>query len=118
MTFDDLVDLCGGLPAATADHPFGPGTLVFKVGGRIFALVAEEPPNGCSLKARPDVIEDQRTAYPGAVGPAPYFHHAHWNRVDIGKVPSGEVAEWVEHSYRTVVAGLTRGTRADLGLDG
>lgn len=117
MSFDELVALCGSLQATTTDHPFGPGTLVFKVGGKMFALLGEEAPHWCSLKAMPDVIEDQRLSYPDAVGPAPYLHHDHWNRVDIGSVPDDELGEWVRHSHRVVARGLTRRARRELGLE-
>jgi predicted DNA-binding protein (MmcQ/YjbR family) len=39
MTRDDVLGLCAGLPDAAEDYPFGDGVAVFKVGGRMFALV-------------------------------------------------------------------------------
>ena len=38
MNIEDFRDYCLGLPGATEETPFGPDTLVFKVGGKIFAL--------------------------------------------------------------------------------
>ena len=41
-------------PGAVEDHPFGPQTLVIKVGGKIFALLDEEAiPLNISLKCDP-----------------------------------------------------------------
>jgi predicted DNA-binding protein (MmcQ/YjbR family) len=34
----------GGLPGAMEDTPFGPGALVFKVAGKVFAILEESAP--------------------------------------------------------------------------
>jgi hypothetical protein len=39
MTRDEILDLCATFPGAVEDYPFGDGVAVFKVGGRMFALV-------------------------------------------------------------------------------
>ena len=38
MTIDTLIAHCERRPGVTYDTPFGPGVLVFKVAGKIFAL--------------------------------------------------------------------------------
>jgi predicted DNA-binding protein (MmcQ/YjbR family) len=43
MIRDHVLELCATLPAAVEDYPFGDGVAVFKVAGRMFALV---PPEG------------------------------------------------------------------------
>ena len=45
------------------------------------------------------------------------MHERHWNRVKIAEVPDFELEDWLEDSYRLVVAGLTKRTRQALGLD-
>jgi predicted DNA-binding protein (MmcQ/YjbR family) len=37
-----VLDLCASLPGAAEDYLFGEGAAVFKVGGRMFALVTLE----------------------------------------------------------------------------
>ena len=40
MTEQAAARYCGAQPGAAADAPFGPDTLVFKVRGKIFALIS------------------------------------------------------------------------------
>ena len=40
MTREQVLELCGRFPGAVEDYPFGDGVAVFKVGGRMFALVS------------------------------------------------------------------------------
>jgi hypothetical protein len=42
MTRDDVLELCASLPGAAEVYPFGDGVAVFRVGGRMFALVPLE----------------------------------------------------------------------------
>jgi hypothetical protein len=51
------------LPGAVATYPFGPQPLVVKVGGKIFALVAEDgTPLQISLKCEPAHVQPQSEA--------------------------------------------------------
>jgi predicted DNA-binding protein (MmcQ/YjbR family) len=40
VTRDQVLDLCSSLPGAVEDYPFGDDVAVFKIGGKMFALVA------------------------------------------------------------------------------
>lgn len=102
-------------PGATEEQPFGPEALVFKVMGKMFALVAwQARPLTVSLKCRPHVAEMLRATY-AAVGPGYHLNKRHWNTVTLdGSVPAEEVAEMIDNSYALVVAGLTRAQRAQL----
>ena len=106
---------CLSLPGATADHPFGPGALVMKVGGKIFAIIAEdaEPPT-ISLKCEPELAPLLREAYE-AVRPGYHLNKRHWNTVTVdGSVPDDALLGWIEDSHDLVVAGLPRGAREAL----
>lgn len=116
VTFDEFVQLVESFAAVTFDYPFGPETRVYKVGGKMFATISEEPPHTGYIKAEPDMIDEQRAIFPEAVERAPYMHERHWNRVKIAAVPGFELEDWIEDSYLLVVAGLTRKLRAELGL--
>lgn len=51
MTLEQLRDYLSTKPAAVEDFPFGPEHLVFKVAGKMFALIAlEEEPLRVNLK--------------------------------------------------------------------
>lgn len=106
---------CLALPGATAEHPFGPGALVMKAGGRIFAIIGEdaEPPT-ISLKCEPDLAVLLRDAHE-AVGPGYHLDKRHWNTVTVdGSVPDDELRAWIDDSYDLVVAGLPRAQRSAL----
>ena len=103
---------------ATEERPFGPDALVFKVMGKMFALVAwQAQPLTISLKCRPHVAEMLRMTYP-AVRPGYHMNKRHWNTVTLdGSVPADEVQEMIDNSYALVVAGLTKAQRAQLARE-
>ena len=118
MHLDQLRDHCLAKPAVTESFPFDKDTLVFKVAGKMFALVGlERVPPTVALKCDPERALELRELYE-AVGPAYHMSKTHWNGVGLrGDVPGDVVRELVDHSYDLVVAGLTRRVRAERGLD-
>ncbi|MBO0810440.1 MAG: MmcQ/YjbR family DNA-binding protein [Microlunatus sp.] len=118
MNTDDLLALCGGLPGAAEDYPFGDEVAVFKVGGRMFALVplGGDPPN-VTLKCDPALALELRARHP-AVRPGYHTNKRHWNTVDLdGSLDQADVEGMITHSYDLVVAALPRAVRSGLGLD-
>jgi predicted DNA-binding protein (MmcQ/YjbR family) len=98
------------------DYPFGDEVAVFKVGGRMFALVAlGAPPGTVSLKCDPDLASDLRARY-AAITPGYHLSKRHWNTISLdGSVPEDELLELIEHSYDLVIARLPRAQRDKLG---
>ena len=115
MNLETLRTYCLDKRAATEDQPFGPGSLVFKVGGRMFALVSlDEVPAHVALKCDPERAVELRERYAG-VTTAPYMDKRLWNSVRLdGAIPSTEIREMVDHSYTLVVAKLPKKVRAEL----
>ena len=118
MTRDDVLDLCVDLPGAVEDYPFGDGVAVFKIGGRMFALVPlEGSPGSVNLKCDPDVALELRARHP-SVRPGYHQNKRHWNTVELdGSIDDDELRCMIDHSYELVVAGLPRAARADLQGD-
>lgn len=112
MRLDRLRDLCLSLPETTEGLPFGPDPLVFKVNGKMFALLSLDTiPNRVGLKCDPDWAVTLREDYE-AIGTSPYLHKRLWNSVTLDRsVPSALVQEMVEHSYRLVVAKMKKADR-------
>jgi predicted DNA-binding protein (MmcQ/YjbR family) len=55
MNLAQFREYCLSKPRATEGTPFGPDVLVFKVGGKMFALAAlDEMPTTANLKCDPD----------------------------------------------------------------
>jgi predicted DNA-binding protein (MmcQ/YjbR family) len=112
---DDVLGVCGAMPGAVEDYPFGDGVAVFKVGGRMFALVPlEGDPESVNLKCDPELALELRDRYP-SVRPGYHQNKRHWNTVELdGSIDADEIREMVEHSYDLVVRSLPRATRAEL----
>ncbi len=99
----------------TEERPFGPDALVFKVTGKMFALVAwEADPLTISLKCDPTLAQFLRDTYP-AVQPGYHLNKRHWNTVTLdGRIPPDEIEEMIDNSYALVVKGLTKAQRAEI----
>lgn len=99
-------------PGATEETPFGPEALVFKVRGKMFALVAwQEHPLSISLKCDPDEALFLRDLYP-AVRPGYHLNKRHWNTITLdGSVPDAELGQMIDDSYALVVRGLPKAQR-------
>jgi predicted DNA-binding protein (MmcQ/YjbR family) len=99
-------------PDATEETPFGPEALVFKVRGKMFALVAwQEEPLSISLKCDPDEALFLRDIYP-AVRPGYHMNKRHWNTVTLdGTIPEAELWRMIDDSYALVVRGLPKSKR-------
>jgi predicted DNA-binding protein (MmcQ/YjbR family) len=112
MDIRQFYDYCLAKRGVTEHFPFDEDTLVFKVGGKMFALSSlaewEAGNPGLNLKCDPDRAGELRAEYDGIV---PGFHMSktHWNTVSINRdVPDKLVRELIDHSYETVFAGLTK----------
>ncbi|MGK5545785.1 MmcQ/YjbR family DNA-binding protein [Streptomyces sp. URMC 127] len=119
MTPQELSDFALELPETTDDEAFGPGATVFKVEGKVFAILQDpsgERPAQVTLKCEPDLALHLREQY-AAVEPGYHVNKRHWNTVVLnGTVPVEEVREMVEHSYDRVVSGLPKAARDRLRL--
>jgi predicted DNA-binding protein (MmcQ/YjbR family) len=102
--------LCARHPAAEKSQPFGPGTDVWKVGGKIFAVTGGE---GTAVKT--DSSETAALVIgSGRAVKAPYFHGS-WMLVPYGRMPESELEERIATSYALIRAGLPRKLQASLG---
>ena len=102
-------------PGAVAEHPFGPQPLVVKVGGKIFALVAEDAtPRTISLKCEPAHAQFLRDTFP-AVRPGYHLNKEHWNTVTLdGSIPEEGLRAMIDELYRLVVGSLSQAARRRL----
>lgn len=109
MTTDQVLDLCSSLPGAVEDYPFGDDVAVFKIGGKMFALVLlTGEPGSVNLKCDPDWALELRAMY-AAVRPGYHANKRHWNTVELdGTVEDAELREMIDHSYELVVSRLPR----------
>jgi predicted DNA-binding protein (MmcQ/YjbR family) len=106
-------------PGAAETYPFGSQPLVAKVGGKIFALLAEEAlPPAISLKCEPQQAQFLRDSFP-AVQPGYHLNKEHWNTVTLdGSIPDEGIQSMIDDSYRLVVQSLSRAARQKLSEAG
>ncbi len=116
-TSEEVHALCLSLPGAEQTFPFGEQVAVYKVGGKMFALVpTDEASVQFSVKCDPDEAILLREQYP-SVTPGYHLNKRHWNSVLVdGSIPASELEEFIEASYQLIVASLPRAVWSALGL--
>jgi predicted DNA-binding protein (MmcQ/YjbR family) len=115
VTRDEVCAACADKRGAVETYPFGADTAVYKVGGKMFALIprSAEPPR-VSLKCDPEWAEVLRNAY-AAVQPGYHLNKKHWNTIVLdGSIPDDELEELIEHSYALIVESLPHRVRSSL----
>ena len=111
MNTEEVARQCRSLAGTSEGYPFGPGALVFKVGGKVFAIVAD---GSVSLKCDPGFAIALREEFP-SVTPGYHLNKRHWNTVPLdGSVPDDALADWIQDSYALAAATLPRARRASL----
>ncbi len=116
MTPKQIDAFCSKLPAATRTVQWE-GVVVFKVGGKMFCLLA--PPDHSvariSFKCPPEHFE--ALSHAEGFRPAPYLARATWVALDDPRVlaPS-ELKAYLRRAHGTIAAALPRRKRTELGL--
>ena len=109
MNAESFRAYCLGKEDATEGTPFGPEDIVFKVKGKMFALLAlEKVPLRVNLKCDPDRALELRDRYE-QVEPGYHMNKKHWNTVVLdGVIPDGEIRKMIDHSYDLVFQSLPK----------
>src|SRR6187402_3098992 len=106
MNIQQYFDFCLSKKGVTEHFPFDEDTLVFKVGGKMFALSSlSEWENGnpaANLKCDPEKADELRAEYDG-INPGWHMSKVHWNTVKINAdVPDKLLKELITDSYELV----------------
>ena len=85
------------------DYPFGEDVAVYKVKGKMFALIPEKgDPVRISLKCDPNLAETLRAKYE-SVMPGYHLNKKHWNTIVLsGQLTWQEIQDLIRHSYDLV----------------
>lgn len=106
MNFDRFQSICLSFPDTEETFPFGPDTVVYKVGGKVFALADIVLFERINHKCDPEKALELRESY-AAVQPGYHMNKKHWNTISMdGSVSDKLVAEWIKDSYDLVYAKL------------
>ncbi len=113
MNVDWLREVCLAFPGVTEQIQWG-SDLLFKVGGKMFAVTPLEPARVClSFKASPEAFADL-TERPNII-PAPYLARAQWVALETrDALPRDELQRLLRDSYDLVFAKLPKKTRDSL----
>lgn len=109
MEMDILYNYCKLLPFSEETFPFDNETLVFKVFGKMFALLDLSGKNTINLKCDPQYAEELREQYSSII-PGYHMNKKHWNTINYNNVEIKDdlIKHLVIHSYKLVVAALPK----------
>ncbi len=112
MNLETYYEYCLSKKGVTEHFPFDDDALVFKVGGKMFALSSlkqwEKGDPSVNLKCDPDRAQELRAQYE-TILPAFHMSKVHWNTISINQDLSDQfVKELIDHSYDLVFKSLTK----------
>lgn len=104
---------CLSLPHTTETVQWG-NNLVFKIGGKMYAIAALEPDDywlsfKCTAEDFAELTERE------GIAPAPYLARAHWVSLQSeDALPAAEIRRLIRQAYEQVLAKLPKKTRTAL----
>jgi predicted DNA-binding protein (MmcQ/YjbR family) len=109
MNIESLRNYCLTKKGVEECLPFGPDTLVFKVGGKLFLLAAlDAVPLQFNVKCEPENALLLREQY-DCVHPGYHMNKRHWNTIICdGTVSDKMLHQWIDDSYNLVVNALPK----------
>ena len=110
MTREEVASLALALPAVTHVVQWGASD-VYKVGGKVFAIVGDE-----SMSFKVSEIAFMVLTESGVGRQAPYCAKGQWAAVNFDAAEASDFAEWVSTAHSLIAAKLTKKLRAELGI--
>lgn len=115
MNVEAFREYCISKKGVTEEFPFDSETLVFKVMGKMFALVPlERMPSQANLKCDPERAITLREEYDGIIMPGYHMSKVHWNTLFLENLPPKLITELIDHSYDLIVCKFTKKMKAEL----
>jgi predicted DNA-binding protein (MmcQ/YjbR family) len=118
MNLETYYEYCLSKKGVSEHFPFDENTLVFKVGGKMFALSSllqwEKGNPSVNLKCNPERAQELRADY-DAIAPGFHMSKVHWNTIGINKdVSNTLLRELIDHSYDLVFKSLTKKIQTEI----
>ena len=118
MNLESYYQYCLSKKGVTEHFPFDQDTLVFKVGGKMFALTSlnqwELGNPSVNLKCDPDKAQELRAEYQN-IQPGFHMNKIHWNTVHLNnEISDIFVKELIDHSYELIFKSLNKKLQVDI----
>ena len=118
MNLEIYYEYCLSKKGTTEHFPFDQDTLVFKVGGKMFALSSliqwEKGEPSVNVKCDPDYALELRAQY-SDIQPAFHMSKVHWNTIAINNEVSDKlVKELIDDSYELIFTSLTKKLQSEI----
>lgn len=114
MEAEEIRNYCLNKKGVTEGFPFNETTLVFKVGGKMFLLMAlESQPLVFSAKNKEDYNQELREKYHQISG-AYHMNKTHWNSVICEGLKAEFIKKLIDDSYQLVFNSLTKKVKEEL----
>ncbi len=121
MDIESFRDFCLSFPAVTEGLPFGENILVFKVEGKMFALINLHNPTSFNVKCNPEKAIELREKY-DYVEAGYHMNKKHWNTIHFAGTNSefqysptqAQLKKWIRHSYQLIIDKLPKKKRIKL----
>jgi predicted DNA-binding protein (MmcQ/YjbR family) len=112
MNLETYYEYCLSKKGVSEHFPFDEYTLVFKVGGKMFALSSllqwEKNEASVNLKCDLERAQELRAEY-DEIKPGFHMSKVHWNTVSLnGSLSTSFIKELIDHSYELVFKSLTK----------
>ncbi len=106
MNVEQIREHCISKREVTESFPFNEFVLVFKVAGKMFALIDLGAPDSINLKCDPEKAIELREHHE-EITPGFHMNKKHWNTVMInGLLKKKLIFELIDHSYEMVVKSM------------
>lgn len=111
MDIEWVREFCLSLPHTTEKLQWE-DALVFKIGGKMYAVVSLEPGDTwLSFKCSPEDFADL-VEHPAGVIPAPYLARAHWVALEKeSSMPRNELKDFLRAAYSLILTKLPKKTQ-------
>lgn len=119
MTREEVIKYFLSKPFSKETYPFDDVTAVFKVGGKMFALISchESDRLSINLKNKPDENILMREIYEEVI-PGYHMNKTHWNTIYLDKTLDDlTILKMIDDSYDIVYKSLTKKLRKQLEND-
>ena len=114
MHIDEVREFCISQKGVTEGFPFDDTTLVFKVMGKIFALLTLAGELRINLKCDPEKAIELREQHEFII-PGYHMNKKHWNTIFLNSCNDDKLLkDLIINSYDLVVQSLTRKLRDEL----